>query len=41
MKRTVGYFRYGRGQPKVDNTYAEKIAVQTLRLFHDNFFGTS
>jgi len=26
MKQILCYFRYGRGKPKADNTYAEKIA---------------
>ena len=31
MKQILCYFRYGRGKPKADNTYAEKIALARLR----------
>jgi hypothetical protein len=31
MKQKLCFFRYGRGKPKADNTYAEKIALARLR----------
>jgi len=40
MMPRVGFFRYGRIKTKAYSTYAKKIAVQTLRLFHDHFFST-
>jgi len=40
MMPRVGFIRYGRIKTKALSTYAKKIAVQTLRLFHDHFFST-
>jgi len=37
MKQILCYFRYGRGKPKADNTYAEKIAFRSLRSLHTIF----
>jgi len=31
MKQIIGYFRYGRGNQKANNTYAEKIVLARLR----------
>jgi len=37
MKQILCFFRYGRGKPKADNTYAEKIAFVRYALFTQFF----